>query len=69
MTPEREALEPLFLCAKCQTPMATGVAIKQTYSGTPDFPDGEVVTQYYSGPGKLIECLKCPKCGWSRSTP
>ena len=58
--------KPLLLCPKCKTPMAAGVYIKQTYSGTPDFPNGEVVTQYVSGPGKLTECMKCPACGWSQ---
>lgn len=52
-------------CKHCNTPMTPGIAIEQTYTGAPDFPGGEVVTMSPGGPGKLIECLKCPQCGWS----
>lgn len=52
-------------CKHCHTSMAPGIAIEQTYTGAPDFPGGEVVTMSPGGPGKLIECLKCPQCGWS----
>jgi len=52
-------------CKHCHTPMQTGIAIQQTYTGTPDFLGGEVVTMSPGGPGKLIDCLKCPQCGWS----
>lgn len=52
-------------CKHCHTPMHTGLAIQQTYTGTPDFPGGEVVTMSPGGPGKWIDCLKCPQCGWS----
>lgn len=52
-------------CKHCNTPMRPGLAIQQTYTGTPDFPGGEVVTMSPSGPGKLIDCIKCPQCGWS----
>ena len=55
-------------CKHCNTPMQPGVAIEQTYTGTPDFAGGEIVTLSPGGPGKLIDCLKCPQCGWSVST-
>lgn len=55
------------VCKKCMVVMRPGKAIQQTYSvGAPDFPgDHEVVTVSAGGPGKLIDCLKCPKCGHS----
>lgn len=40
-------------------------AIQETYVGTPDFVGGEVCTISPGGPGKLVDCLKCEKCGWS----
>ena len=56
---------PAPTCARCNTPMQPGKAIEQTYTGTPDFPGAEVVTLSPGGPGKLIDCWKCPACGWS----
>lgn len=59
------------LCKHCHTPMQPGIAIQQTYTaGEPDFPSGQgdpnaIVTLSPGGSGKLIECLKCPQCGWS----
>lgn len=52
-------------CKHCHTPMQLGVAIEQTYTGKPEFVGGEIVALSPGGPGKLIDCLKCPQCGWS----
>lgn len=53
-------------CRKCGGPMHDdGKAIEQTYSGTPDFSGGEVVTVSAGGPGRLVDCRKCGACGWS----
>ena len=53
-------------CKKCNTPMKEGIAIQQTYTkGSPDFIGGDIVTMSPGGAGKLIPCLKCPKCGYS----
>lgn len=52
-------------CRKCGADMQPGVAIGQTLTGMPDFIGGECCTVSPGGPGKLIECLKCPECGWS----
>ena len=45
--------------------MKPGIALEQTYTGSPDFPGGKVVTMSPGGPGRLVECMKCEKCGWS----
>ena len=45
--------------------MKPGIALEQTCTGNPDFPGGEVVTMSPGGPGRLVECMKCEKCGWS----
>ena len=46
--------------------MKEGIAIQQTYTeGSPDFIGGDIVTVSPGGAGKLIPCLKCPKCGYS----
>ena len=55
------------VCAKCSLPMIRGKALEQTYvGGTPDFPgDTHASTFSAGGPGRLIDCWKCPECGWS----
>lgn len=52
-------------CPKCNTPLLPGVAIQNTCTGIPDFRGKECVTLSPGGPGKLIDCQKCPACGWS----
>ena len=52
-------------CRRCGGRMKRGIALEQTYTGSPDFPGGEVVTMSPGGPGRLVECMKCEKCGWS----
>lgn len=52
-------------CRRCGGQMRRGKAIAQTFDGVPDFPGGEVVTISPSGPGRLIDCLKCSTCGHS----
>lgn len=58
-----------ILCVKCGATMVSGIAIEQTYtSGMPDWPGDEpdaVVTMSPGGPGKVINCMKCPECGHS----
>jgi len=46
--------------------MVPGKAIENTYVGLPDFiGDTHICTVSPGGPGKLVDCLKCPSCGWS----
>ncbi|MGZ8158355.1 MAG: hypothetical protein ACXWT4_06055 [Methylobacter sp.] len=53
-------------CKRCQGEMKPGKAIKNTLTGIPDFiGDDHVCTVSPGGPGKLIDCLKCPECGYS----
>lgn len=54
-----------LLCRRCGGLMKPGIALEQTYTGSPDFPGGEVVTMSPGGPGRLVECMKCRECGWS----
>lgn len=55
-------------CIKCGTELQPGKAILQTtVGGSPDM--GEVMTLSAGGPGKLVDCLKCPSCGHSMSHP
>jgi hypothetical protein len=50
----------------CGGVMLPSKAIAQTYGGMPDFPgDAKPVTVSAGGPGKLVDCLKCVKCGHS----
>ena len=56
-------------CHKCSIPMVEGIATGQTYTGgAPDFPsDTHPTTFSAGGPGALVPCWKCPKCGRSIS--
>ena len=56
-------------CRKCHTEMKPGKATGQTYTGgMKDFASDErAVTFSAGGPGVLIECMKCPACGYSVS--
>ena len=55
-------------CKKCGGQMKPSKAIAPTYTGIPDFPgDKHCVTISPGGPGKLVDCLKCEKCGHSVS--
>lgn len=52
-------------CPRCKTPMEyrKNGALAQTAIGSPDELGGDVVTMSPGGPGKLIDCAKCPACG------
>lgn len=52
-------------CDKCGAEMQPGKAMLSTVTGSPDLIGGEVVTFSPGGPGKLVDCMKCPQCGWS----
>jgi hypothetical protein len=56
-----------MICRKCKTEMVPGIATAQTYvGGMPDFPgDTHASTFSAGGPGKVIDCWKCPNCGHS----
>jgi hypothetical protein len=64
--------QPAPTCWRCGGEMKPGIAIAQTYVGSPDFPgdtgseDG--CTFSPGGPGKIIDALKCVKCGHSFAT-
>lgn len=59
----RETLSEV--CPRCYGPMRPGKATMQTFRGFADFPGGEAVTMSPGGPGKLIDCFKCERCGHS----
>lgn len=61
-----DVIESAMFCKKCYVPLERGQAMVSTWVGAPDFPGGAVVTLSPGGPGKLVDCLKCPKCGFSR---
>lgn len=57
---------PTQPCKRCGADMHPGLAIENTLVGMPDFfDDGPPVTVHPGGTGKLIACMKCPRCGWS----
>jgi hypothetical protein len=56
-------------CPECDVTMVAGQAIQQTWTaGAPDFPgDDRGITMSPGGPGKMIDCLKCPECGYTKT--
>ena len=56
-------------CKYCGHRMWPGIAMGQTWSaGIPDFPGQDVcITMSPGGPGRVIDCMKCPQCGYSVS--
>lgn len=54
-------------CRKCGGEMKSGKAIANTFRPSfPDFPGQTIgVTMSPGGPGKIADCLKCEKCGYS----
>lgn len=54
-------------CRHCGGGMKPGKAIAQTWGGTPEWPGDPIYTMSFEGPGRLIDCLKCEKCGYSIS--
>ena len=53
-------------CPKCKVKLKKGIAIEQTWTGSPDFIGSkDVVTLSPGGSGKVIGCWKCSKCGYS----
>lgn len=56
-------------CPRCGGKMVPGKAIAQTFAGEPEWPGDTIYTMSPGGPGRLIDCLKCEKCGHSISRP
>lgn len=53
-------------CKKGHGKMRPGKAIRQTWVGVPDFVgEDHVCTLSPGGHGELIDCMKCPVCGYS----
>lgn len=69
----RESLEPIphrvrmvRMCPRCIVPLVKGQAMASTFTGSPDFAsDPRAVTLSPGGPGNLVDCMKCPDCGYS----
>lgn len=59
-------------CKRCNVAMLPSKAIAQTWVGSEDF-GGDYgqygTTMSVGGPGKLIDCLKCPTCGHCATMP
>ena len=51
-------------CKKCQTVLQPGIAMVSTLVGEED-DIGGLVTLSPGGPGRLVDCNKCPECGFS----
>lgn len=55
-------------CTRCKVKMKPGQAMTSTWRGMPDFSgDRYPVTMSPGGPGRVVRCWKCPKCGHSIS--
>jgi len=55
-------------CPKCGGLMIEdGKALRQTFTGTPDFYGDHVITMSPVWRGDITQCNKCSECGWSIS--
>jgi len=54
-------------CLKCGHEMEPGIAIVCGVTGVEDFPNVICTVSADPTKPKLIDCLKCPGCGWSVS--
>jgi len=55
-------------CKRCRSEMKPGIAMQSTLVGSPDFgPSDDIVTLNPGGPGRLVDCVKCPECGYSQT--
>lgn len=56
-------------CRRCDKEMKPGAALVQTFTaGEKDFAsDASAITFSAGGPGRLVDCQKCPSCGHSVS--
>jgi hypothetical protein len=55
-------------CKRCNVPMRPGKALVNNLGGVVDFAgDKYPVTMSPDGTAKMVDCLKCPKCGHSES--
>ena len=52
-------------CKRCRSEMKPGIAIQSTLVGSPDL--CEIVTLSHGGPGRIVDCVKCPECGYSET--
>lgn len=53
-----------MICPKHKVKLTDGLALKPFYTGIPDF-TGHVCTVNLVYTGELMDCLKCPFCGYS----
>lgn len=58
-----ESADPRQLCIRCRVPLEPGIALVQTTRSSSDL--GGIYTVSPGGPGRIVQCLKCPNCGWS----
>lgn len=58
---------PEIVRCRCGGQMKPSSAIESTYTGKPEWPGDTIYTMSPGGPGRLIACLKCEKCGHSIS--
>lgn len=52
-------------CPKHNVPLQPGKAIEQTCVPTGEWSEVNTCWMRFGGPGRLINCLKCPVCGLS----
>jgi hypothetical protein len=53
-------------CLRCRVKLEPGIAMVSTLVRSRDF--GEIITLNPGGPGRMVKCMKCPKCGYSVTT-
>lgn len=55
-----------MICKECKCEMTAGKALVNKLTGIPDFVgDDYVCTVSHGKEADLVDCLKCPECGFS----
>lgn len=54
-------------CPRCNIPLEPGKALVENASGEPDDLGGDIVTMSPDGTAQMVDCMKCPHCGLSRT--
>lgn len=64
----KNTMKMTMRCKDCGVLLEEGIALQNRLSGLPDFIGSkEIVTVSYGKDADVVNCWKCPLCGYSRT--